>query len=225
MKDRTRQVNSERSTPFAAEVLAVHRSETRYPTVLETYLGARSPQQIFTLGDPDILRHKTLALFCSVKCPGNLILRTYDLARQLRDAGTVVISGFHSPMEKECLSLLLRGNQPVVWCMARRFTAGRLSKEWQNPIVERRLLMLSPFGEGVGRVTKETAQVRNEFVAALAHQVFVAYAAPGGKTEAFCRKILEWHKPLFTFAGPENAALLTAGARPHCVIEEGSLNA
>jgi hypothetical protein len=34
-------------------------------------------------------------------------LKTYDLARDLRDADVPVIGGFHTPMEKECLRLLL----------------------------------------------------------------------------------------------------------------------
>jgi len=32
-----------------------------------------------------------------------MTLRTYDLARALRDAGVPVISGFHSPIEKVAL--------------------------------------------------------------------------------------------------------------------------
>lgn len=62
-------------------------------------------------------RHATphlvpLALVCSVKCPGDLILKTYDLAQQLREAEVTIIGGFHSLMERECLTILLRGNQP-----------------------------------------------------------------------------------------------------------------
>lgn len=59
-----------------------------------------------------------LALFCSIKCPGKLILNTYDLAKKLRQEGITVISGFHSPMEKECLRILLRSQNPVFWCLA-----------------------------------------------------------------------------------------------------------
>jgi hypothetical protein len=64
------------------------------------------------------------------------------------------------------------------------------------------------------RATAETAAFRNEFVAALADRVFAAHAAPGSSTETFCRRVLERGKPLLTFAAPENAALLAAGARP-----------
>jgi predicted Rossmann fold nucleotide-binding protein DprA/Smf involved in DNA uptake len=200
-------------------IKTIDRSDARYPSALGSHLGDQAPECIFALGDLDILRQKTLALFCSVKCPGDLILQTYDLARQLRDAGIVVISGFHSPMEKECLSLLLKGKQPVIWCPAKRLTANRLPKEYAGPISDGRLLMVSPFGERIKRARQDIARSRNEFVAALADHVFVAYAAPGGKTESFCKKVLGWAKPLLTFNDPINAALLSSGAQSYTGLE------
>lgn len=200
---------------LAATVRSLSLADATYPSVLRAYLGDQAPERIFTLGDLDILQEKTLGLFCSVKCPGNLILKTYDLARELRDAGVTVISGFHSPMEKECLSLLLRGEQPVIWCPAKRLAAKGLSREYAKPLSACRLLMLSPFGEEVTRATQDTARRRNQLVAALADRVFVAYAAPGGKTEAFCREVVKWGKLLLTFDCPENAGLLARGAQAY----------
>lgn len=193
----------------------IRRCDPGYPFSLETYLGDQAPAAMFALGNLEILREKMFALFCSVQCPGNLILQTYDLARKLRGAGVAVISGFHSPMEKECLALLLRGKQPVVWCPARRLTARRMPKAYAGPLSDGRLLMLSIFGGQVERATQETARSRNEFVGALADRIFVSYAAPNGKTEAFCGKVIAWGKPLLTFDRPENALLLTTGARPY----------
>ena len=192
----------------------ISQADDKYPQTLNQFLENRAPKYIFALGNLDMLRQETVALFCSIKCPGNLILKTYDLARQLRDAGTAVISGFHSPMEKECLSLLLRGEQPIIWCLAKRLTPTRLPKEYANALSKGRLLMLSPFGEKTKRADEQTARVRNEFVAALADRVFVAHAAPGGKTEKFCRKVSGWRKPLLTLKDPSNIALLNLGALP-----------
>jgi predicted Rossmann fold nucleotide-binding protein DprA/Smf involved in DNA uptake len=197
----------------------IERADARYPSVLRKYLGDKAPERIYALGDLDILRQKTLAIFCSVTCPGNLILQTLDLARQLRDSGIVVISGFHSPIEKECLSLLLRGEQPVIWCPAKRLTVNRMPKEYAEPIADGRLLMLSPFGEKVKRARQDIARFRNEFAAALADQVFVVYAAPGGKIENFCKKVLGWGKSLLSFNSPENAPLIASGARPFVSLD------
>ena len=197
----------------------IGQTDDKYPQSLNRFLENRAPKYIFALGNLDLLRQETVALFCSVKCPGNLILKTYDLARQLRDTGTAVISGFHSPMEKECLFLLLRGEQPIIWCLAKRLTHTRLTKEQANALSKGRLLMLSPFGEKIKRADEDTSRIRNEFVAALASRVFVAHAAPGGKIENFCKKVLGWGKSLLTFNCPENAPLIASGARPYTGIE------
>ncbi len=69
-------------------------------------------------GNLHLLEEPLTAFFCSARCAGDLILKTYDLARSMRDAGVAVIGGFQIPMERECLRLLLRGTQPVVICPA-----------------------------------------------------------------------------------------------------------
>ena len=74
-------------------------------------------------------------------------------------------------------------------------------------------------GEKVKRARQDIARFRNEFAAALADQVFVVYAAPGGKIERFCKKVLGWGKPLLTFNSPDNASLIVSGARPYTGLE------
>ena len=194
------------------DLIYLSRGDMDYPATLPVYLADQSPARIAALGNLEILRERKLALFCSVKCPGDLILKTYDVARALRDAGVTVIGGFHSPMEKECLALLLRGRQPVIICPARGLEAMRLPVEWKKPLDERRLLLISPFEEKDRRVTARLATKRNEFVVALADEILVAYAEAGGKTERFCRKTLEWRKPLLMFESKEHEDLLAAGA-------------
>jgi len=66
------------------------------------------------LGDEALLGRRKLALICSQKCPGDVILKTYDFARLVRQSGIAIVSGFHSPIEKDCLPILLRGPDPIV---------------------------------------------------------------------------------------------------------------
>jgi predicted Rossmann fold nucleotide-binding protein DprA/Smf involved in DNA uptake len=160
-----------------------------------------------------LAQYQFTALFCSVRCPGDLILKTYDLARALRDAGVPVIGGFHSPMEKECLRLLLRGRQPAVVCPARSIENMRIPADWRAPLAEGHLLLLSAFANSHRRPTAELAAIRNDFVAALAHRILITHAAPGSKTEAFARKVLERGKPLLTLQGDRNDNLVSLGAR------------
>jgi len=46
-------------------------------------------------------------------------LETFDAITAMRDEGRTLIGGFHSPMEWECLVILLRGRQPAIWVPAR----------------------------------------------------------------------------------------------------------
>jgi predicted Rossmann fold nucleotide-binding protein DprA/Smf involved in DNA uptake len=184
-----------------------------YPSALKAHLGTDAPESITALGNLDLLRYKTLAFFCSIKCPGDLILKTYDLAQSFRERGTTVIGGFHSPMERECLTVLLRGSQPVILCPARNIGA-RVRPEHKEPLEQERLLILSPFDEKQRRATQETSVVRNRFVAALADTVIVAYAEPNGKMEQLCREVLAWGKPLYTLADDANGHLIALGAKP-----------
>lgn len=195
------------------EYKQINQNEGNYPPGLHRCLGAEAPSCIQVTGSTDLLQGKPLALFSSIKCPGNLILKTYDLAQRLRDDGVPVIGGFHSPMEKECLLLLLRGSQPVIICPNRSLSGMRLPAEWKKPISENRLLIVSPFEEKLRRGTLQTALYRNKFVAALADRIFITYASPNSKTEAFCRQVVEWGKKVYTFE--ENKNLLKLGAQPY----------
>jgi len=84
-----------------------------HPSTSNKYLSEFSTPSITAIGNPDILQNKTLAIFSSSKCPGKVILQTYDVMKNIREAGITVISGFHSPMESECLNILLKGKQPI----------------------------------------------------------------------------------------------------------------
>lgn len=196
---------------FDLTILEPNKPE--YPSCLHDKSFFTPSPKIWAIGNPKILDLPLVGLFCSVKCPGDIILGTYDLARILRDAGVAVIGGFHSPIEKDCLDLLLRGTQPVVICPARNIEHMRIKKEFRRPLDEGRLLFLSPFGEIHRRPTVKISHCRNLFVAALSAVLFVAHAGPNSKTESICREALSWKKPIYTFDSNYNEHLIEMGAR------------
>ena len=173
----------------------IPRDDPRYPARVRERLGVDAPPKLTALGNLDLLALAKTALFCSARCPGNVILRTYDQAAQWRDAGRCIISGFHSPVEKECLRILLRGTQPIIICPARSMPA-RVPPEWRKPLADGRLLILSGFAGTADRVTAELASKRNAFVAALADEVFIAHATVGGHLEKLSRRVNAWLVPL-----------------------------
>ncbi len=166
-------------------------------------------------GDALVLDDPMVGLFCSVKCPGKLILDTYDLAKQFRSESITVISGFHSPMEQECLRILIRSPHPTVWCLARGLyrQIPATPVDCRAAVAEGRLVMATQFPDTVTQITKKTAMQRNRLVAELATAIVVAHAAPGSKMENFCHELLAMGKPIYTFDHVDNAILIKAGAR------------
>ena len=171
------------------------------------------PETTAYRGNSDLVADPLAALFCSNRCPGDLILKTYDLARALRDASAPIIGGFQTPMEKECLRLLLRGDQPIVICPARGIDNMRIPRDWRPALDDGRLLILSPFPPNIKRPTTALAARRNEFVADLAQSLLIIHAAPGSNTEALAQQAATAGKPLFTLESPSNANLSALGAR------------
>jgi len=196
------------------EIVELKRADAQYPQGLRICLGDHAPKSMAALGSFSILVGKILGFFCSVKCPGHLILRTHDLAEHLKQANVTVIGGFHSPVEKECLRILLRGTQPIVICPARSLSGMRMRAEYKKPLEGERLLLLSPFKESQRRNTVETATERNRFVAAIADAIFVAHASPGSKMEKFCHEVLKFGKLLYTFESEANKFLIGIGVKP-----------
>ena len=195
-------------------IKTITRDSTDYPGNIELFLGEESPATVSMIGNENILSNPKLALFCSSKCQGSVILKTYDLAQELRAQGQTVISGFHSPMEKECLAILLRSTNPVIICPARGLGKMRIRVEWKEALSEGRLLILSPFPPEMKRGTAKDAQYRNLFVTALTDEILIAHAGTGSKLNNLAQKIASWGKPLFTLAGDANKNLTKLGYKP-----------
>jgi len=101
-------------------------ADPRYPMILRLRLGNGAPRRLAVVGNLDLITVQGTALFCSARVPGEAILQAHDTASRLRDQGVTVISGFHSPIEKECLGILLRGKQPIIICPARAIEGMRM---------------------------------------------------------------------------------------------------
>jgi predicted Rossmann fold nucleotide-binding protein DprA/Smf involved in DNA uptake len=170
-------------------------ADAAYPTSLRERLGAQRPRALTVLGNLALLSQPKTGLFCSLRCPGNAILGAYDTARKLRDECVTVVSGFHSPVEKECLRILLRGKQPIIICLARSLEKIRIPAAWRGGLDTGRLLLLSPFEKRPRRPTVESSHQRNELVAALSDDILIIHAEPGGSIERISELIERWSIP------------------------------
>ena len=152
--------------------------------------------KLTAVGQMELLPEASTALFCSSRTPGESILKAHDASRFLRNRETTVISGFHSPIEKECLKILLRGKQSIIICPAREIETMRIPRLCRPAFDAGRILFLSPFQDKPRRVTRESAKRRNEIVAALADTAFIPHITPGGETARIAGLLQKWNAPI-----------------------------
>ncbi|MFW6275494.1 MAG: DNA-binding protein [bacterium] len=138
--------------------------------------------QYQTLGNTELLKQTKTAFLCSRKVPAGIILKSYDWAKQQRNAGNCMVCSNHSPIEKDVFDILLKGKQPLVLVLPRG-----LKKRWEPEILEAvhasRLLIVSPFDQTVTRITRETAHIKNETIIELADEIVAGYVEKGGQLE------------------------------------------
>ena len=164
-------------------------------------------------GNKNLLSSVTIALFCSVKCPGEIILKLHEFIRKLPGSDIAIMSGFHSPIEKGVLDMLLRRKQPVIICPARSIKNMRMPKEWKQGIEKGWILVVSPFEKKNNRMTAELAEKRNRFIAELADEILIAHANEGGKLKKFAFELIESGKKVWTFESEWNRGLIERGAK------------
>jgi len=135
------------------------------------------------VGEIELLNKSLLAIFSSAKCPANLILKAHDYAKEIRDGEMGVISGFHSPAEREVLEVLLKGKCPIIVVLGRRLKGARIPAVWKAEIERGRMLVISPFKEYQAYVTKEMSMKRNDLAARIAGRVLIVHASEEGSLQ------------------------------------------
>ena len=194
------------------QVVAVRPGSSGFPQSLLAGPGSDAPAELWAAGPLEVLDQPKTGFFCSSQCPGSIVLKTFDAITRMRDEGQILIGGFHSVMERECLGILLRGRQPVIWVPARSIVGMHLKPELVPAFIAGRLLILTPFPPKDKRITAAQAEARNRFVGALADRVFVPHAAPNSRTLELCRRLNGQGKPLLSVQDPLNAEIAAAAS-------------
>lgn len=133
-------------------------------------------------GNKKLLQLFKTAFLCSRRCPAAVILKCYDWAQDQRAQGNCIACGNHSTLEKDVFDILLRGSQPLILILARG-----MKTRWE-PAIEQaveagRLLIISPFGKEVKRVTRETAEKRNLYLIEISDEIVIGHIYKGGQLE------------------------------------------
>jgi hypothetical protein len=175
-------------------------------------LGKKAPKELSYLGALELLDRQCLGFLCSTRCSGGAILAAYEVSKKLDPAGEPVLGGFHSPMERQFLEILLVRHVPAVVCIPRPLAGMRIPACWAVPLDEGRLLVVSPVTSGNRRFSRPMAELRNAFVGALADPLFIPYASAGGSIEKLLAICAGWGKTILTVECNDQPTLRSAGA-------------
>jgi hypothetical protein len=191
----------------SGQIEIISHTHPLMPPSIAGFANSKNSVGFWAVGPTDLLKRSKIGFFCSSQCPGSIVLKTFDAISNMRDGGQILVGGFHSVMEWECMGILLRGRQPIIWVPARSIVGMRLKPELQPAFEQGRLLILSPFPPPQNRITTALAQQRNRFVGALADTIFIPHAAPGSRTLALGCELHRSGKQIMTVADPQNIAL------------------
>lgn len=190
---------------FRLDSLAVIRPSTG------TYPGA----PIHMLGDPGLLDGRVVGLLSSTHTPPDLILPTLDLVRAESEAETIFASGFQSPLERECLEVLLATRASVVVCPARSIDRMRLPAAWKARVERGEMLVLSTIVvAGARRPTVELGELRTRMIVEHARSIFMPSGRPGSRTYSAAALALERRLTVYCFDHAQNRDLVLRGATP-----------
>jgi hypothetical protein len=137
------------------------------------------------LGNMKLLEQNIVAYFCSQHYRPKAIMTTYDWAYSL--SNQVVISTFHSPLERDVLSILIKQKVPVIILLPKRMYR-RVPKQFQQALDEGRILFISLSANNVIRVGKENAHKANLYALSLAQEVVFGTINPDSNTERLYEK-------------------------------------
>lgn len=132
------------------------------------------------LGNMDLLKRDKVAYFCSRNYAPKAVLASYDWATAQRDK--VIISTFHSPLEKDVLEFLLKNKQPVIYVRTKRIYR-RVPERFKEALDENRILFVSLFPDTVERDSVATAYQANRYILSQVSEVVFGSIEKGSNTE------------------------------------------
>ena len=144
------------------------------------------------IGNAGLMGLPKTAFLSSRKVAPQDVMRCYDWATGMRGGGGTpggsagrlappcVVGGFQSALERDVLKLLLPdGGPPIVMVLARGMWRS-VPVEYREAINAGRMLVVSPFSQGVVRVSKETAEKRNGWILDNCDEAVFASLDPNG---------------------------------------------
>jgi len=123
-----------------------------------------------SIRNTDLLERRLVAFFASCSVTPETENRCIAWAESICQTDSVVISGFHSPLEKRVLKILLENKHPVALFLGRAMYK-RIPKEYEEAIAEGRMLIDTV--RDWCRHSYKSAEIRNWHVADIADEIYM----------------------------------------------------
>lgn len=123
-----------------------------------------------SLGNRELLEGHLVAFFASRSVTSETERRCIAWTESICKTDYIVISGFHSPLEKKILKILLDHKHPVILFLGREIYK-RIPDEYKLAIEEDRMLIESV--RNYQRQSTNSSQIRNWHVADIANEIYL----------------------------------------------------
>lgn len=132
------------------------------------------------LGNTNLLNKPLVAFFCSRQYSPKAVLASYDWATAQTDK--VIVSTFHSPLERDVMDFLLQKKQPLIYVLPARMYK-RVPVRFRDALDEGRILFISLCNEDVRMYGKDNSYAANLYILSLASEAVFASIAKESSTE------------------------------------------
>jgi predicted Rossmann fold nucleotide-binding protein DprA/Smf involved in DNA uptake len=204
----------------ARAIWVISRADSRYPKRLKTRIKEDAPPLLYGCGEIGLLEKGGLAVVGSRQVDDELISFTENVGRLSAKAHRTIISGGAKGIDRAAMQGALLADGEVAGVMADSLERAALARDNREPLMEGRLVLISPYDPAAGFNVGHAMQ-RNKVIYALADAGLVVTSdfEKGGTWTGAIEQLERFHfVPVFVRngnnSGRGNAALIHHGGRP-----------
>jgi predicted Rossmann fold nucleotide-binding protein DprA/Smf involved in DNA uptake len=204
----------------ARAIWVISRADGKYPRRLKVKLREDAPPLLYGCGDIALLEKGGLAVVGSRHVDDELICYTENVGRLSAEARRSIVSGGAKGIDRAAMHGALMAGGDVAGVMADSLEKAALARDNREPLMEGRLVLVSPYDPAAGFNVGHAMQ-RNKLIYALADAALVVTSDfEKGGTWAGAIEQLDRLRfvPVFVRnganAGKGNSALLNRGGKP-----------
>ena len=156
-------------------IWVVSRADEDYPSMLKKRLKSNAPALLYGCGEKGIAATGGLAIVGSRNVDQSSLEYTRKIARQVAEAQCTVVSGAARGVDREAMNAALEAGGKVTGVLTGDLKRTAMNREHRNLLIEKRLLLVSPYDPSIGFNVGHAMQ-RNKVIYALADAGLVVQA-------------------------------------------------